>query len=113
MEQWFDNSTAGMFGGFIGSFFGIIGALIGCLSGICVRKGLKKPIYGIFIAAICLSVVLLVTAAIAFFTKQPYHVWYSFALPGIIGTVLFPCLLPVIRKRFTQSELLKMQAKDI
>ena len=113
MEQWFDPKTAGMLGGLIGTIIGLTGALVGCSSGICVRKNWKKPIYTIFILAIAISIALFVTGIVAVCVKQPYHVWYSFLLPGFIGTLLFSILFPVIRKRFIESEMIKMQAKDL
>jgi len=113
MQQWFDHKTAGMIGGVIGTILGLTGTLIGCFSGICVRKGWKKPIYTIFTLAIAVSVALLVTGVVALCVKQPYHVWYPFLLSGFLGTVLFSVLFTLARKRFIQSEMTKMQAKDL
>ena len=113
MEQWFDPKTAGMIGGIIGTVLGLTGALIGCSCSFCVSKGWKKPIYTIFIAAIAISIALLLTGIIAVYFKQPRHVWYSFLLPGFIGTVVFKCLFPLVRKRFFEAEMRKIQAKDI
>ncbi|MBN1972846.1 MAG: hypothetical protein JW787_04360 [Sedimentisphaerales bacterium] len=113
MEQWFDPKTAGMIGGIIGASLGITGGIIGSLCGICVQKGWKKLIYSLFILAIAASIVLLIIGVVALVCKQPYHVWYPFILPGVLGTVLFSVLLPVIGKRFTGYELRKMQAKDL
>ena len=113
MEQWFDTGTTRVIGMLIGSILGLTGALIGCSCSFCARKGWKKPIYTIFISAIAISIVLLFTGVVAVCVKQPYHVWYSFLLPGFIGTIIFSGLFPVIRKRFIESEMIKMQAKDL
>ena len=113
MEQWFDPKTAGILGGIIGTVLGLTGALVGCSCGFCVRKGWKKPIYTIFILAIIIGVALLITGLVALCDKQPYHVWYCFLLSGFITTIVFSSLFPVIRKRFIESEMIKMQAKDI
>ena len=113
MQPWFDPKTAGMIGGLIGSALGLTGALIGCSCGICVRKGWKKPIYTIFISAIATGIALLASGLAALCVKQPYHVWYCFLLPGFITTAIFGGLFPMVRKRFIESELRKMQAKDI
>jgi len=113
MEQWFDPKTAGTIGGLIGTALGLTGALIGCSCGMCVRKGWKRPIYIIFISAIAISIALFLTGVVAVCVKQPYHVWYCFMLPGFIGTIVFSSLFPVIRKRFMESEMRKIQAKDI
>ena len=113
MQQWFEPQTAGMLGGIIGTGMGLMGAVAGCSCGICVRKGWKKPIYTIFISAIVMGAGLLVTGVVALCIKQPYHVWYSFLLPGLLGTILFSIFLPIIRNRFIQYEMMKMQAKDL
>ena len=113
MEQWFDSQTAGMIGGIIGSALGITGGIIGVFSTICVQKGWKKLMYTIFMLAIAMSVLLLITGIVAILCKQPYHVMFPFLFSGLLGTVLFSGLLPVIGKRFTEYELRKMQAKDL
>ncbi len=113
MEQWFDPRTAGILGGIIGTVLGITGGLIGGLSTICVQRGWKKFYYTIFILAIAISTVILITGIIALVCKQPYHVWYPFILSGALGTGLFSILFIVIGKRFTEYELRKMQAKDL
>lgn len=113
MEQWFNPQTAGTLGGIIGAALGSTGALIGCSCNICVRKGWKKFMYTIFTLAITASIVLLATGIIALCIKQPRHVWYSFLLPGVVGNLVFWGILPSVSKRFTQSEIIKMQAKDL
>ena len=113
MEQWFNPQTAGILGGIIGTVLGSTGALIGCSCGICVRKGWKRFIYTIFILAITVSIVLLVTGVVALCVKQPRHVWYSFLLPGVVGNLVFLGIFPSVRKRFIESEMRKMQARDL
>jgi cell shape-determining protein MreD len=113
MDPWFDSRTAGLIGGIIGTALGVTGGVIGSLCGICVQKGWKKLIYTLFIIAIAASSVLLITGIVALLCKQPYHVWYPFLLPGLLGTGLFSILLSTIGKRFTEYELRKMQAKDL
>jgi hypothetical protein len=113
MEPWFDNQTAGMIGGIIGTGIGFMGALIGCSCAICVSKGWKKLVYAMFILAIAISSVLLVTGIVALCVKQPYHVWYGFLLSGFIGTIVFGSGLPVMRSRFIAREMKKMQAEDL
>lgn len=113
MEPWFNEQTAGMIGGIIGGSIGGMGGIIGGMSGLCIRKGWKKLVYGMFGVCIVACIGLLITGVIALLSKQPYHVWYVFTLPGGIGTLVFGGLFPVLRKRFTENELRQMQAKDI
>jgi hypothetical protein len=113
MEQWCDPRTAGMIGGIIGTALGLTGALFGCSCGVCVRKGWKKPIYSIFVSAIAISIILPAAGVLAVDIEQPYHVWYSFLLPGFIGTIVFCSIFPSVRKRITEREMIKMQPKDL
>ena len=113
MEQWFDTKTAAIIGALVAGPLAATGALMGSCCEICVRKGWKKYALTIFTIATALSVLLIVTAIIAAANDQPYHVWYSFFLPGFIGTVVFSSLFPVVRKRFTEDEFRQMQAKDL
>jgi cell shape-determining protein MreD len=113
MKQWFDEQTAGMIGGLIGGGLGAIGAFTGCFCNMFIRKGWKKLFIIIVITVIAVCVALLITGIIAAATKQPYHVWYPFALSGFIGTVVLSSLFPVIFKRFTEAELRKLQSKDL
>jgi hypothetical protein len=113
MDPWFNEQTAGMLGGILGGSLGGMGAIIGCIGGLCVRKGWKKLLYGLFGVCIIVCAALLITGVIALLSRQPYHVWYVFGLPGLIGTSVFGGLFPMIRRRFTENELRQMQAKDI
>jgi len=113
MEPWFDERTAGIIGAIIGGALGSTGALMGCCCGIWVRKGWKRLALTIFTIVIAVCVLLIITGIIAAANEQPYHVWYSFFFPGFLGMVIFSSLFPVVRKRFTEFELRKMQAKDI
>jgi len=113
MEPWFDPQTAGKIGGIIGGCVGAAGGIIGCTCGLCIRKGYKILVYAAFILIITICLALLMTGLIALFCKQPYHVWYSFLLPGLLGTIIFSIILPVVRKRFIEMEMRQMQAKDL
>ena len=113
MDMWFTQETAGHLGAWIGSTIGLMGALIGIACGVFVQKGLRKLVYAVFALAIAVSVILLALGLIALVLGQPYHVWYAFGLPGLIGTIVFSCLLPVARNQFTQIEFRRMQANDL
>lgn len=113
MIEWFTQQQAGMLGGIIGTSFGCWGGLIGGLSGLCVRKGLKKLFYSLYGIGFATGIVMEITGLIALFTKQPYHVWYAFLLPGSLMTVLPAALFSTIRKRFTEYEMRQIQARDL
>ena len=113
MEPWFDSQTAGKIGGTIGTLIGISGGIIGITYGLCIRKGRKMFVYSMFALVITVSFVLFMMGLAALFCKQPYYVWYSLLLPGLIGTLLFSSFLPMVRKRFIEIEMRQMQAKDL
>ena len=111
--EWFDQQSAGTIGGILGTTIGIYGGLVGCLANYCITRNKKKLLYTLFITGFSAGVVLALVGLAALLTKQPYHVWYVFLLPGVIVTILFPAMIPVIRNRFTQNELRQMFAKDL
>jgi hypothetical protein len=113
MEPWFDSRTAGIIGGILGICLGIAGGIIGGSCWFCIRKRKKKLLYGMFGIVIATSFALLITGLIALLSKQPYHVWYPFLLSGLLGTIIFSSLLPMIRRLFIEIEMRKMQAKDL
>ena len=113
MEQWFNERTAGMVGRIIWAVLGISGGVTGGLSGICYKNGWKKLLYGLFIFALAISIVLLIIGIVALICKQPKYVWYSFFRPGFVSTIIFTILLTIIPKRFTEYELRKWRAKDL
>jgi hypothetical protein len=91
----------------------VLGAMIGCFCPLCIRKGWRKLLNNIFILVIAISAGLLVTGIVALCVKQPHHVWFSFLFFGGLGTILFSGLFPVMRKIFTNREMMKMQAEDL
>ena len=111
--EWFDQQTSGMIGGIAGTFIGACGGLIGFMSGYCARKGLKKLFFGMIIFILTICLILFLVGITALILRQPYHVWYTFLLPGGLGGVIIATLLPLIKKRFTECELRQMQSQDL
>lgn len=107
--QWWGERAGGLIGGSVGGLFGILGGLIGVLAGCGRARGSviamlwTMGICGIFSAAACI-------AALA--CRQPYAVWYPFALPAVILTALGFAMLPIARRRYAQIELRRMEALD-
>jgi hypothetical protein len=59
------------------------------------------------------AVVFLVASVTALLTGQPYGIWYGFGLPGVLGAVLIPALLPQILGQYRAAEDRRIQAADI
>ncbi len=113
MIEWFTPQQGGILGAIIGVSFGLWGVLIGGLSWLCIRKGLRKLYYSIYWTSFIAGIGLLIAGLIALFAKQPFHVWFVLLLPGFIMTLVPPAVFPVIRKCFTDQEMIQIQAKDL
>ena len=110
-NAWFDAASyAWIPGTALGCLAGLWGALGGVLAPAGKAKLLVVGLGGTLIAA---SLALLVTGVVALVAGQPYGVWYGFGLAGLIGTIVVPCLMPVILVRYRQAELRRIEAEDL
>lgn len=97
-----------------GTLLGAIGGVMGALCGTLAPQGKAKGlVLGAWYAILLTCAVLLVLSIVAFFSGQPYGVWYGLGLPGVIGLVVMGSLLPVVKLRYRQAEERKMQAQDL
>ncbi|MCL2498752.1 MAG: hypothetical protein FWE90_00270 [Defluviitaleaceae bacterium] len=88
--MWFDAQTAGLLGGILGGAMGVCGGIIGIMGGVLGRKGKYLKVLLVFaVVPIVIGVLLLPTGLIAFILRQPFHVWYPFALTGGIAIAVF------------------------
>lgn len=58
------------------------------------------------------GVVCLIGAMVALIQSQPYVVYFPLLLIGVLGTVIMGSVLPIVRKRFADVELRRMEAMD-
>ena len=108
-KPWWSNRTAGFLGGIAGSIFGILGGLIGSLAGMCKAPKIVKTTMAVLFFG---GLVSLTAGLIALLSSQPYAVYYPLLILGFISTVLMGALYPIVRNRYLQDELRKMQAAD-
>ena len=114
MEAWFNEQTAGMIGGIFGTFFGVFGGgILGGMSYWFIQKGLKKLYFSLYSFQLILGLAMLLAGIAAIILKQPYHVWYPLVLSGVLVFGIMGPLYFTIKKRFTDAELNKLQAKDL
>jgi hypothetical protein len=93
---------------------GSLGALTGTLAGLLAAKGkAKKLVLGVQIFLIALSLILLVIGIIAYLFGQPRGVWYGFGYTGLLGTIIFGILYPVLLNEYRKAELRKSMAEDL
>ena len=110
MEPWFDVTLSWI----PGTALGVTAGFVGALSGLFAPKGIGRSIVlGLLCVLISISVALLVAGIVAYIQGQPYGIWYGLGLAGVIGTLV---LLPnyfVIRKRYTEAEMRKIDAAAV
>ena len=97
-----------------GTMLGVIGGLQGSLIGLFASKGKHKKLLlnlHYFLMSCCAG--LLIAGIVAYFSGQPYGVWYALGHPGILGTIILGSLLPMILKFYKDAELRKSLAKDL
>lgn len=109
-EPWFDAATYAWIPGTVyGSTLGVWGGISGWLAGTGKARGLCLSIWTAFLIV---AVGLLLLGGIAWSAGQPYGIWYGLGLPGLIGLILCPILIPQVRARYGEAEERRMQAAD-
>ena len=111
IDPWFVN--AGLVGGLIGGGVGILGAVYGTLVGVLVPRGRGRSIvFAMHWGALALGGGFVVAGVTAVVTGQPYGVWYSLLLPGLLLTFLMGTMTPVIKLRYRQAEHRRLHAEE-
>jgi peptidoglycan/LPS O-acetylase OafA/YrhL len=110
-EPWFDGN---MWGWLPGTAFGVLGGLWGSLTGILAHRGKGQGIVrGGYFLLLAAGTTMLVAGIYAAATGQPYGVWYSLMLPGVLTVlVIFP-LGFVARSAARRAEERKMRAQEL
>jgi hypothetical protein len=112
--MWFNELTGIYLGAFGGAAIGVLGGAWGTMAGIFASKGkLKRLVLTFALALIITGAISLCTGITALITRQPYHVWYPFALiGGILTAVLIPNYF-IIKNIYKKSEMKKMNIEDL
>jgi hypothetical protein len=109
-EPWFTVAWAWL----PGTIFGTLGGLWGSLVGVLAPQGrARKLVIGSGWAFFGVALVLLAGSLIGLATGQPVLVWYSLGLPGLLGVILFPTLLPVVYRRYQEAENRRMESQHL
>ncbi len=110
VEPWFD---PGLVGGLMGGGVGVIGAVYGTVVGVLAPRGKGRTfVMALHWGTMTLGAVLLAAGIGAAVAGQPYGVWYSLLLPGMLLVVLMGAMTPVIRQRYRQAEHRRLQAEE-
>jgi hypothetical protein len=108
-NAWWTDRQAGLVGGLAGSVVGILGGVVGSLAGFGKAR---KFVLGLVAALIALGVASLIAGVVALAVSQPYAVYYPLLLMGFLCTLIFGFNFPMIRRRYAERELRKMEALD-
>ncbi len=113
-QPWFDELTFGVLvGGFGGGLLGTLGGVWGGLVGMFAPRGKGRAVLiPIGWAFVGVGVVLLAFSLCALAAGQPYGIWYSTLLPGVILTAVLGGLMPVVYKRYAEAEARRVQAEE-
>jgi hypothetical protein len=110
-EPWFNPN---LWAWLPGTVFGCLGGLWGTLAGVLAPRGkARRFILGYGLMLVAVSVIFLAAALYAFWSGQPYGIWYSMGLPGVQGVVVLGPLLPLVLYRYRQAEERRMSAQDL
>ena len=114
MTPWFDEQTAGLVGGLLGASVGtIFGGIGGGLGGPLAALGkARRLVIGFYHFGIVVGVILAGVGIYALVTGQPFWVWGSFMLPGVLTAGLMGGLMPVIKTRYREAEQRNLDAQE-
>lgn len=107
--QWFSSQSAGWIGGVGGALLGLWGALIGILSS---RGRARVFAVGSVNVLLFIGLASVVAGIVALYIAQPYAVYYSLLLLGVIISAVMIVLRRNISARYEQLELKRMQSMD-
>jgi len=108
--SWWDDRAGGIVGGILGSVIGVMGGLAGWI----VSRGRSRLLgMGLLLGMLIIGVICLLVSGAALAQSQPYAVYYPLGLVGLLSTLISIPMLFVVKKRYEQLELRRLQAKDI
>jgi hypothetical protein len=114
MSAWWSVQDGNLYGAVAGSVVGVLGGLLGAaVGGLAPRGRGRAAVYAAFALMTAFGVVTLAAGLWAMFAEQPRHVWYPLVLVGGLVTVLFPGLFPVVRARYREAEMRRLEAEDL
>jgi hypothetical protein len=106
---WFDSRTAGLLGGIGGTLLGVWGALIG----IAASRGKARGfVLGSASAMLGIGMLSLIGGVVALAMSQPYAVYYTLFLFGIILVAVIGSMRRSLAARYEQLELKRIQSMD-
>lgn len=115
-EPWFSdpNQFGAWFGSIAGGVGGTLAGILGAAAGTLAPRGRgRKVVLGLMTLGAALGGLMALVGAYAFFTGQPYGIWYPLLLCGIIFAAVMGPLVPVVRRVYDRAEQRKLDAEGI
>jgi MFS family permease len=114
VEPWIEPNTFGAYvGGILGGGGGTLAGLWGALAGMLAPKGKAKAlVLGLGIAIASSGAIIAGIGLYALVVGQPYGIWYPLLLGGGILMIVCGCLVPVVRKRYSEAEARQLAAEQ-
>jgi len=106
---WWSGGVAGLVFGVLGSLLGLAGGLMGLLAS---RGRARRLAMGLARGMLVLGPLALAGGIAAAALGQPYEVWYPLAISGALCAGLGLYMPRLLRRRYEQAELRRMQALD-
>jgi hypothetical protein len=106
---WWSDSAGGYIGGIFGTLFGCLGAVIGVLATLGRARTL---VLGALKASLVLGAAATLTGFIAMALGQPYEVYFTLLLLGVIAAGVAGFNIAPVRRRYEEAELRRMKALD-
>jgi len=108
--QWWSERAGGLLGGLAGGLLGCFGALIGILAG---RGKAQAFVMRLTACIVVLGIAAIVMAGAALILSQPWAVYYPLLLLGVVAVGVTAPMRRMLRKRYEQIELRKMESLDV
>lgn len=115
MDPWISEQSASVLGAAVGG--GVGGILYGVIGGVCrvlaARGKARGFVLGYLAFLIVLGIAFLGFAVTAMVLDQPFHVWYIFALMGVVQLIVVPSILPSVKQQYRAFEQRRMDAQSV
>ena len=111
LQLWFDPN---LYGWIPGALYGCAAAVMaGFVVWLAPAGRARRAIVGGWVALWAAAVLLLAAGLLALAGGQPWGVWYSLLLPGVIGGLVVGATFFVILKKYREVERRRLAAKDL
>jgi hypothetical protein len=106
---WWSSRTAGIAGAAGGTLIGVLGALLGSLA---ARERSRRFVLAVMTALAVSGAGLTIAGVVAVAVSQPFAVWFTLLLPGLLLLAIFGTRIRGVRRSYAEAELRRIRAMD-